>query len=234
MDDQTFHPERPPDETWWERELTRNEKLMDKYLSVFHQNPEWFANHPEDLYQQVHSGEQVIPSIDIEEEDEDEREDEDYEYYLIEEEEEEEEEKEFILEDFDPELEEEFEEEPAELDDEQTAHYPQVAKQAQEFALRVFDLKNLPLNADVLYLSAGKVGANLAGGHGLGYDEETLCGNIVKCKWALGDCRFCSEMLDLVHSKTADPGVEDLLRQSRQLEATIQERIERLRARVWW
>ena len=64
--------------------------------------------------------------------------------------------------------------------------------------------KNVPGNAELLYLSAGKIGANLAGGHGLGYDDEFICGNIVKCRWALSDCEFCREMLEQLHQQTGE------------------------------
>ncbi|HMJ92291.1 MAG TPA: hypothetical protein VK530_20890, partial [Candidatus Acidoferrum sp.] len=57
MDDeqQSFDSERPPDEMWWERELHRNEKLMDKYMAVLGDNPDWDKwQNPEDLYNKVH------------------------------------------------------------------------------------------------------------------------------------------------------------------------------------
>src|SRR5689334_25378991 len=50
-----FDSERPHDETWWERELHRNEKLMDKYMAVLGDNPDWDKwENPEDLYNKVH------------------------------------------------------------------------------------------------------------------------------------------------------------------------------------
>src|ERR1700733_10263172 len=48
-----FESERPPDEAWWERELNRNEKLMDKYMAAFGDDPDKFK-HPRDLYNKVH------------------------------------------------------------------------------------------------------------------------------------------------------------------------------------
>jgi hypothetical protein len=112
--------------------------------------------------------------------------------------------------------------------------YPAVAKQAREFACSVFDLDKPPGNAELLFLSAGKVGANLAGGHGLGYDDESICGNIVKCRWALSDCEFCREMLEQLHQQTGEETYAKLVEESRHLADTVRERIARLRKRVWW
>src|SRR5215212_4572293 len=57
MDEEPFESGRPPDETWWERELHRNEKLMDKYMAVLGDNPDWDKwQNPEDLYNKVHFG----------------------------------------------------------------------------------------------------------------------------------------------------------------------------------
>ena len=46
-------PEAPHNEVWWERELNRNEKLMDKYMAAFNEDPDKFK-HPRDLYNKVH------------------------------------------------------------------------------------------------------------------------------------------------------------------------------------
>jgi hypothetical protein len=119
-------------------------------------------------------------------------------------------------------------------DPEVNEDYETVARQARGFACRVFDLEKVPTNGELLFLSAGKVGANLAGGHGLGYDDESICGNIVKCRWALSDCEFCREMLEQLHQKTEQPVYEDLAHESRRLAEQIRERIARLRKRVWW
>src|SRR3954463_679422 len=55
MEEHPFDSERPPDEAWWERELHRNEKLMDKYMAVLGDNPDWDKwQNPEDIYNKVH------------------------------------------------------------------------------------------------------------------------------------------------------------------------------------
>src|SRR6185436_4436646 len=54
MAEEHYDSERPHDETWWARELHRNEKLMDKYMAVLGDNPDWDKwRNPEDLYNKV-------------------------------------------------------------------------------------------------------------------------------------------------------------------------------------
>lgn len=231
MAEEAFDSERPPDEAWWERELHRNEKLMDKYMAVLGDNPDWDKwKNPEDLYNKVHfdieppesgkAGEQFEPEgVEAASESESDADEEDW-------------------------IREANEASQAALDDpnwedpdedaEVNEDYSPLATQAREFACRVFDLEKLPGNAELLYLSAGKVGANLAGGHGLGYDEDSICGNIVKCRWALSDCEFCREMLEQLHQHTPAPKYAELIEESRRLAESVRDRIARLRKRVWW
>ena len=226
MAEEPFDSERPHDEKWWERELHRNEKLMDKYMAVLGDNPDWDKwKNPEDLYNKVHFNIDPPPrdESDVMEKDE------------VEEIEVAGEEQEFPSEASESEedaLDEDWED-PDE-DTEVNEDYPTISKQAREFACNVFDLEKLPGNAELLYLSAGKVGANLAGGHGLGYDDEFICGNIVKCRWALSDCEFCREMLEQLHQQTSEAAYAQLVEDSRKLAEAVRDRIARLRKRVWW
>jgi hypothetical protein len=226
MDEDPLKSERPPNESWWERELHRNEKLMDKYMAVLGDNPaDWDKwQDPDDLYNKVHFGidpapkEKPEPPADAEEP------------------ENEAEENDTITDASDAEadaVEGEEWEDPDE-DPEVNENYEATATHARRFAGRVFDLEKVPGNGELLFLSAGRVGANLAGGHGLGYDDETICGNVVKCRWALSDCEFCREMLEQLHSNTGEPRYGELAVEAAQLAETIRERIARLRKRVWW
>ena len=230
MAEQPFDAERPHDEAWWERELHRNEKLMDKYMAVLGDNPDWDKwKNPDDLYNKVHfnidpperSREEDEEAEELENEAEDAAAQAEDEEFMRE-----------INEAAEAGLEEDLEdpdEDPAVNED-----YPVVAKQAREFACNVFELEKPPGNAELLFLSAGKVGANLAGGHGLGYDDESICGNIVKCRWALSDCEFCREMLEQLHQRTGQKTYAKLVEESRRLADAVRERIARLRKRVWW
>ncbi len=231
MAEEPFDSERPPDEAWWERELHRNEKLMDKYMAVLGDNPDWDKwKDPEDLYNKVHFNIDPRPRSDTEEDIAPEVVDEGTEP-----------ESDGADEDWMNEANEasrtaadDSNWDDADEDSEVNEDYTGTAKRAREFACRVFDLEKPPGNAELLYLSAGKVGANLAGGHGLGYDEDSLCGNIVKCRWALSDCEFCREMLEQLHQHSGDGKYAALVEESCQLAEAIRDRIARLRKRVWW
>ncbi len=231
MGEEPFDAERPHDETWWERELHRNEKLMDKYMAVLGDNPDWDKwRNPEDLYNKVHFDIDPPALAEGDEEFEAEAEETDSEKTkrIREDDEVLAEEEDVADESTDPDWE-DPDEDPAVNED-----YEALAKQARDFACHVFDLEKLPGNAELLYLSAGKIGANLAGGHGLGYEDEFICGNIVKCRWALSDCEFCREMLEQLHQKTDETVYGELTEESRKLAELIRERIGRLRQRVWW
>ncbi len=208
--EESFDAEPLPDEAWWTRELHRNEKLMDKFMAVLGDNPDW----------------EKLPWSDDEEE-------------------------QWLVDDLrakaeasepdsaPPAATEAAEENSAEENDpdedpEVNADFNTVSKMAREFAGAVFDLEPPPPSAELLYLSAGKIGANLAGGHGLGYDEEFICGNIVKCRWALSDCEFCREMLEPLHAQTGEATYAKLLEDTRRIAEVLRERIACLRQRVWW
>lgn len=229
-------PERPHDEAWWERELNRNEKLMDKYMAAFGEDPDKFKN-PSDLYNKVHFG--IDPPENADDEEDEEEADAAELAEAARELEQLEENPEFatdeaaldaaansVVDDFDG-----FDDDNDPPDNED---YPGVAKRALKFAVAVMRVEGIPEEHEVLYLSAGKVGANLAGGHGLGYDDDLICGNIVKCKWALADCEFCREILAHLYERSGDMRFEELRREAQDISALIRERIARLRKRVWW
>lgn len=228
MGEEPFDSERPPDEAWWERELHRNEKLMDKYMAVLGDNPDWDKwKNPEDLYNKVHFNIEP-PERDADEEEFSAESDEDPAEI------EEEESWSTAADDANRDPSDDATWEEDDDDSEVNEDYAAIARQAREFAGRVFDMEKLPGNAELLYLSAGKVGANLAGGHGLGYDEDSICGNIVKCRWALSDCEFCREMLEQLHEQSGDTRYAELVAESRRMAELIRDRIARLRKRVWW
>jgi len=232
MAEPPFESERPPDESWWERELNRNEKLMDKYMAAFGEDPDKFK-HPRDLYNKVHFD--IDPPERPEEIEPEEGNSPDTEKRLND-----------VFDaaekgeaSGDNSVMDEALEAAFDLDEEDeegidSEDYPLIAKLGLKFAVRVLKVEDIPEDAEVLYLSAGKVGANLAGGHGLGYDEESICGNIVKCRWALADCEFCREMLGHLYERTGQAEFEEMNRDARELSAAITDRIARLRKRVWW
>ena len=85
-------------------------------------------------------------------------------------------------------------------------------------------------------LTAHMVPAQIAGGHGIGYDRESLCGNIANCKRALRSLNECiSHLRDLEGQGVfSTPGALSLKDEAKQTSAAIGTWIEDLRARVWW
>jgi len=83
-----------------------------------------------------------------------------------------------------------------------------------------------------LLYNSSLIAAHIAGGHGIGYEDEFICGNIVKCKLALACTDECITVLnELV---TTGPKVNALLSQARFVRSLIERRISELRKRVWW
>jgi hypothetical protein len=117
-------------------------------------------------------------------------------------------------------------------------------RMAQEYALafdrqitaRLRDRAATDEDARQAIQAALDIPAEIAGGHCIGYERETLCGNIACCKRALA-CLDASldGLLALRKRGTLPPAEADtLLRRGRELGEAILERIEALRLRVWW
>jgi len=215
-------------EAWWERELHRNEKLMDRYLAALADNPDLTRlrkteEGPELRQADSKTGEEEptpasADAMALEQLDE---------FFL---------ESGVAMEEAAEEVMDALEddEEGVALNPPNNEGYTELAAAARRFAVALGSLEPCSEIPEILFLSAPKVGANLAGGHGLGYEEETLCGNIVKCRWALADCEFCREMLEHLVQQTGREVYRKLVAQSVQLSGQIRERVTRLRARVWW
>jgi hypothetical protein len=78
--------------------------------------------------------------------------------------------------------------------------------------------------------------AKISGGHAMGYDEDSLCGNIVNNKRALAGARQSIDgFKDMQRLKVLDSGsVQRVLPMLQEAQAAIEARIEELRAKVWW
>lgn len=76
----------------------------------------------------------------------------------------------------------------------------------------------------------------IAGGHGMGYDDDVLGGNVVNCKFArtaANECRKAIQslaQLEVISAETASVLLEELTT----LQNAIDSRIAELRARMWW
>ena len=79
-------------------------------------------------------------------------------------------------------------------------------------------------------------GAKLAGGHGMGYEDDSICGNIVCCKKGLAGAEQTEQALLWLREEGTVPKekVDLLLPDVRKVAEAIRQRITELRARVWW
>ena len=98
--------------------------------------------------------------------------------------------------------------------------------------------KGMDTDEDVLEaISASSMApTKIAGGHGLGYEKDTLCGNIANCKRSLKNARKCVYLLELVRAKSAcfDSGINILISDAIMVEREVLKWIEYLRSRIWW
>ena len=202
----------------WERFMMENEHLMDRYEQVWKDHPNRRWDDPLDLYYKVHYdldlGEEPArpspprPPVPSEEP-----------THAVE-----------------P----EGPEPPTEVDDFRGVAAYQLA---YAFSLALLDyLKRFHTRQpgrDPLVEEACRHGlriaADIAGGHGLGYDEETLCGNIVKNRWALNHALETQELLtQLAQRDGTAPELAALQPQLPPLIAALKSRIASLRAKAWW
>ena len=78
--------------------------------------------------------------------------------------------------------------------------------------------------------------AQVAGGHGIGYERDALCGNIANCKRALRSISTCMDHLHELAKRLILPVPQLMPLQQMALEAetSINNWIEELRAKIWW
>ena len=70
----------------------------------------------------------------------------------------------------------------------------------------------------------------------MGYEKDTLCGNIANCKRSLKNARKCVYLLEIVRAKStgSDRGINKLISEAINVEREVLKRIEYLRSRIWW
>ena len=80
------------------------------------------------------------------------------------------------------------------------------------------------------------VAARIAGGHGMGYDDDVLCGNIVCCRQALvAAARSVTALEELAKQGSVPAAIlQPLIEEGRQVKALVEQRVTELRSRVWW
>ena len=84
--------------------------------------------------------------------------------------------------------------------------------------------------------ASSMIPAKIAGGHGMGYEKDTLCGNIANCKRSLKNARICVYSLEIVRAKSTfpDSDINILISDAIKVEREVLKWIEYLRSRIWW
>ncbi|GAX60498.1 hypothetical protein SCALIN_C13_0009 [Candidatus Scalindua japonica] len=98
--------------------------------------------------------------------------------------------------------------------------------------------KEIDIDEDVLEAisASSMVPAKIAGGHGMGYERDTLCGNIANCKRSLKNVRICIYSLEIVRTKSTfpDSDINKMINDAVNVEHEILKWIEYLRSKIWW
>lgn len=93
-----------------------------------------------------------------------------------------------------------------------------------------------PEDVGEAYIQIKIVAVKIAGGHGMGYDDDALGGNVVNCKRARAAADECEiaikslKKLKLISARAANDLLKDIL----ELQKVVDKRIAELRARMWW
>ena len=98
--------------------------------------------------------------------------------------------------------------------------------------------RNKKIDEDVVEAvsASSMVPAKIAGGHGMGYEKDTLCGNIANCKRSLRNATICVYSLEIVRAKSTFPDLDIniLISDAIKVEREVLKWIEYLRSRIWW
>jgi len=98
--------------------------------------------------------------------------------------------------------------------------------------------KGMDTDEDVLEAisASSMIPAKIAGGHGMGYEKDTLCGNIANCKRSLKNAKICVYSLEIVRAKSIfpDSDITILISDAIKVEREVLKWIEYLRSRIWW
>ncbi len=80
------------------------------------------------------------------------------------------------------------------------------------------------------------VPAKISGGHGMGYEKDSLCGNIANCKRSLKNASKCIYLLEMVRASASFPEdeVNILIGEAIKVEREVIKWIEDLRSKIWW
>ena len=98
--------------------------------------------------------------------------------------------------------------------------------------------KGIDADEDVIEAisASSMVPAKIAGGHGMGYEKDSLCGNIANCKRSLKNAKICVYSLERVRASSTfpDSDINILISEAIKVEREVMKWIEDLRSRIWW
>ncbi len=91
-------------------------------------------------------------------------------------------------------------------------------------------------DAGEAFINAHLIAVKIAGGHGMGYEDDVLCGNIVKCKHSLAAANECLAALERLRERRLLPPkkLEALIAECTEIRGLVEQRIAELRGKVWW
>jgi hypothetical protein len=80
------------------------------------------------------------------------------------------------------------------------------------------------------------VPVKIAGGYGMGYEKDSLCGNIANCKRSLKKASKCIYLLEIVRASASfpDSDINTLIGEAIKVEREVIKWIEELRSKKWW
>ena len=109
------------------------------------------------------------------------------------------------------------------------AHLEETLRQRTPEYARDNDVRNA-------LLAAQMAPAQVAGGHGIGYERDAICGNIANCKRALRSISTCMDHLGELARRSILPVAQLMALQQMALEAetAIHNWVGELRTRIWW
>jgi hypothetical protein len=80
------------------------------------------------------------------------------------------------------------------------------------------------------------IAVKIAGGHGVGYEDDALCGNIVRCKRSLQAANQCLVALHSLRDRgfASSDHIDPLITEGQEVRDLVAKHIADLRSRVWW
>lgn len=115
-------------------------------------------------------------------------------------------------------------------------------KRSYEFCIRIREYfkNNRGIETDEntrdAIIASSIVPVKIAGGHGMGYEKDSLCGNIANCKRSLKNASKCIYLLEVVRASASFPEdeIDILIGEAIKVEREVTKWIDELRSKIWW